>query len=60
MSRAGLTGTVARAFATVERTLREEAAKAQANGDERLAQELRHDSVRVAVNAQLIEERRSR
>jgi len=55
-----MTGTVARAFATVERTLREEAAKAQANGDERLAQELRHDSVRVAVNAQLIEERRSR
>jgi hypothetical protein len=58
MSRDGMTGTTRRAFATVARTLREEAARAERSEDVALAQELRRDSARIVIHAYLIDERR--
>jgi hypothetical protein len=60
VSRDGMTGTTRRAFATVARALREEAARAQRAKDVALAQELRRDAARVEMNAHLVDERRKR
>jgi len=60
MSREGTTGTVRRAFQTVARELAAEAGRAQRDGDVALAQELRRDAARVALNLTLLDERRSR
>lgn len=59
-TRGGLTGTQQRAFATVARTLREEAGRAQRAGDFAIAQELRRDAARVELNEALVAERRRR